>query len=75
MYSKWPNCPSKWPCLSLKMALPVPQNGPAYPSKWPQCQCGNFFYIKKGFYYDSFFRVFYKCLNTFVIHVHTCFDF
>ena len=46
-----PACPSKWPCLSLKMALPIPQNG-------PNVNVVIFFYIKKGFYYDSFLECF-----------------
>ena len=42
----------------IPMALPVPQNGPACPSKWPKSQCGNFFVSKRGFIVKVFWSVF-----------------
>ena len=52
----------------IPMALPVPQNGPACPSKWPKSQCGNFFNIKKGFYCESFL----ECFLSVYTHFYTC---
>ena len=53
----------QWPCLSLEMALPVPQNGPTVPSVI-------FFSIKSIFIWKVFGSVLEVFIHIF-IHVHS----
>ena len=52
----------------IPMALPVPWNGPACPSKWPYCPSCNFFFYQKYFHLESF----WECFGSVYTHFYTC---